>query len=47
MYGEWVRLDLGNEIDCKVFVMCTPDTTDEELQKRAFAQLAKALYKGR
>ena len=35
MYGEWVTLNLGEGIECKVYVTCTPNTNPIELEDRA------------
>lgn len=35
MYGKWVFVLLGDTIECKVWVNCTPNTTEDELQRRA------------
>ncbi len=43
MYGETVTLDLGNSIQVKVFVMGTPDLTEDEWQRRAWATLRAKL----
>jgi hypothetical protein len=43
MYGRWVTVDLGDNIECRVWVHCTPDDSEEYLQKRARAQLIARL----
>lgn len=43
MYGKNVILDLGDDIVCEVFVLCTPDTTEEELRERAIKKLMNRL----
>ena len=43
MFGKWVTIDLGEDVRCDVFVLCTPATPDDILQTRAFAQLASHL----
>lgn len=43
MYGKWVTVDLGESIECKVFVWCTPDTPDYELKNLAMMQLKTQL----
>lgn len=40
MYGKWVNLDFGDGIACSVWVPCTPDTPDNELQQIAMFRLA-------
>lgn len=35
MYGEWVTVDFGDSIQCKVWVPCTPDSSEVYLQKKA------------
>lgn len=47
MYGEWITLDLGENIKCQVYISCTPNITHEEKEDRAFNKLTKELYKGR
>ena len=39
MYGKWVTLNLGENIECRVFVLCTPATPLVELQEKALAIL--------
>jgi len=39
MYGEWVTVDLGGGYDIKVWVNCIPNTSKDELQRRAKEQL--------
>lgn len=36
MFGKWVIINLGSEIECKVWVWCTPSTSENELQNKAF-----------
>ena len=43
MFGKWVSINLGEGIECKVFVLCVPSTPDDVLQARAFDQLASRL----
>jgi hypothetical protein len=43
MYAEWVELDLGNEVICKVFVFCTPDTPMADKQRLARRQALQAV----
>jgi len=49
MYGKWVTLldptDMMTEV--KVFVWCTPDTSEEDLQHRAMNHLLGRLKKHR
>lgn len=35
MYGKWVTIILDDSIECKVWVSCTPSTSEEVLQNRA------------
>lgn len=35
MFGLWIKVDLGEGFNVKVWVNCTPNTPLEELEKRA------------
>lgn len=35
MFGRWVTLNLGDDFEARVWVTCTPNTTEEELIKKA------------
>jgi hypothetical protein len=39
MYGKWVTVNLGEDIQCQVWVTCVPSTTAGELQHRAMGTL--------
>ena len=41
MYGKWVTVDLGDSVQCKIWVYCTPETSEAYLQK------SKRLTKGK
>mgnify|MGYP006976762504 CR=1 FL=1 len=43
MYGKWVTVNLGEGIECKVFVLCTPTTPDDVLQRLAINTLRSRL----
>ncbi|WP_340032548.1 hypothetical protein NSQ20_11835 [Paenibacillus sp. FSL K6-1122] len=43
MYGKWVTICLGDSIECKVWVSCTPSTSEEALQSSARSILKKKL----
>ncbi|GAB6989420.1 hypothetical protein [Paenibacillus pini] len=43
MYGKWVVINLGEDIKCKVWVACLPDTPEDILQRRALNQLQRRL----
>lgn len=39
MYGQWVTLNLGEDVKCMVFVLCSPDTPEEKLIEKALNKL--------
>jgi len=43
MFGKWIYVNLGEGIECKVFVLCVPATPDDVLQTCAFSKLASRL----
>lgn len=43
MYAKWVMVNLGDNIECIVYVGCTPNTPEDELQRRAIALLMNRL----
>lgn len=43
MYGKWVLINLGEDIECRVWVACVPDTPEDVLQRRAIASLKSRL----
>jgi hypothetical protein len=45
MYGKWVTLNLGEGIECRVFVSCSPSTPDEELKHRAVEIAYAAIHR--
>lgn len=45
MYGKWVTVNLGDDIECKVWITCVPSTPEDELQRRAMARIQRKLPK--
>ncbi|WP_167483620.1 hypothetical protein [Paenibacillus xylanexedens] len=43
MYGKIVNVDLGEDVIVEVFVSCTPDTADKELQNLAIRKLERLI----
>ena len=43
MHGKWVDISLGEDFKCQVFVFCSPDTLESDLQERAKQKLIKEL----
>ena len=43
MFGKWVVVNLGEGVECKVFVLCVPSTPDDVLQAHAYGILASRL----
>jgi hypothetical protein len=43
MYGKWVTVNLGDSIECKVWVSCVPSTPVDELQHLAINILRSRL----
>jgi len=43
MYGKYVEIELPSDVHLKVFVTCTPNTSQEELQKRAISIALKEI----
>jgi hypothetical protein len=43
MYGQWVTVNLGEDIECKVWVACVPNTPKDVLQREALGILSNRL----
>ena len=43
MYGKWVTVNLGEDIECKVCVPCVPDTPIDVLERQAINILRSRL----
>lgn len=43
MYGEWVTVELGDGVECRVWVTCVPNTPNDILQRRAIGILQNRL----
>lgn len=43
MHGKWVTVDLGVDIDCKVWIPCLPDTPIDVLKRQAISILKSRL----
>ncbi|MFD0587753.1 hypothetical protein ACFQZE_07040 [Paenibacillus sp. GCM10027627] len=43
MYGEWITINLGDDIECRVFITCTPSTLPEIKERRAIQKLMNGI----